>query len=308
MNRRSGLGRGLGALIPTESSDAGDDETGVALRELPIGAVSPNRYQPREHFDEDSLANLTASVREMGVLQPILVRPNDDGSYELIAGERRWRAAKRAGLATIPALVRRVEDGGALEQALVENLHRQDLNPLEEAAAYQQLIEDFGLTQEAVAQRVGKSRSAVANTLRLFQLPPSVQRLLVDGRLSAGHARALLATPDRTSQEALAVVIVERGLTVRDAEHLVRDHLAPPEPVVPESALPAEDEPSVPAPPALREPAVLELEELLSARLDTRVSVMVGGRKGKIVVEFADLDDLERIYRIITPPGTRLEP
>ena len=165
--RRSGLGRGLGALIPTEAS--GDDD--ASLQEIPTTSIVPNRYQPREHFDEDTLASLTASVREIGVLQPILVRRSTDGTYELIAGERRWRAAKRAGLPMIPALVRDVPDVHALEQALVENLHRQDLNALEEAAAYQQLIEDFQLTQEEVAQRVGKSRSAVTNSLRLFQLP-----------------------------------------------------------------------------------------------------------------------------------------
>jgi ParB family chromosome partitioning protein len=280
---------------------------GSSLTELPCSAVIPNRFQPREHFDEEALASLTASIREMGVLQPILVRPAVDDQYEIIAGERRWRAAKRAGLQHIPAIVREVEDTAALEHALVENLHRQDLNPLEEAAAYQQLMEDFGLTQEAVAQRVGRSRSAVANTLRLFQLPPSLQRMIADGRLTAGHARALLATPDRDLQEELADEILNRGLSVRDIEQLVRDRLAPkadpvPEPV-PEPAVPGSPRPA----PALREPAVLELEELLSARLNTRVSVSLSGKRGRVVVEFADLDDLERIYRVITPPGTILE-
>lgn len=172
MARRSGLGKGLGALIPTEVA-----EQGGGLRDIPISQVRPNRFQPRQHFDEESLVGLTDSVREIGVLQPVLVRSSGDG-FELIAGERRWRAAKRAGLQTIPAIVRETEDAGSLEQALVENLHRDDLNPLEQAAAYQQLIEDFGLTQEQVAARVGKSRSAVSNTLRLFQLPPAVQRLV----------------------------------------------------------------------------------------------------------------------------------
>ena len=300
MNKRSGLGRGLGALIPADG--AVRSAAGNSLQEIPIAAISANRYQPREFFDEESLNSLTASIREMGVLQPVLVRPVDEESYELIAGERRWRAAKRAGLQLIPAIVREIEDTGALEQALVENLHRQDLNALEEAAAYQQLIEDFHFTQEQVAQRVGRSRSAVANTLRLFQLPPTIQRMVAEGRLSAGHARALLTTPDRELQEELADEILNRNLSVRDAETLVRDRTAPP---IPEDPSPA---PGPRTPPPLREPAVLELEELLSARLSTRVSVTLSGRRGRVVVEFADLDDLERIYRIITPPGTTFEP
>ena len=306
MNKRSGLGRGLGALIPT--GGAVDTAAGSSLTEIPVASVVPNRFQPREHFDEEALASLASSIREMGVLQPILVRPAVDDQYEIIAGERRWRAAKRAGLQHVPAIIREVEDTAALEHALVENLHRQDLNPLEEAAAYQQLMEDFGLTQELVAQRVGRSRSAVANTLRLFQLPPSIQRMIADGRITAGHARALLATPDRELQEELADEILNRGLSVREVEQLVRDRLAPPTEVEPEP----DPQPVAPAnpvrtPPALREPAVLELEELLSARLNTRVSVSLSGRRGRVVVEFADLDDLERIYRVITPPGTVLD-
>jgi ParB family chromosome partitioning protein len=304
MNKRTGLGRGLGALIPT--GGALDAAAGSSLTELPVAAIVPNRFQPREHFDEDALASLTASIREMGVLQPILVRPAVDDQYEIIAGERRWRAAKRAGLQHIPCIVREVEDTSALEHALVENLHRQDLNPLEEAAAYQQLMEDFGLTQELVAQRVGRSRSAVANTLRLFQLPPSIQRMIGDGRLTAGHARALLATPDRDLQEELADEILNRGLSVREVEQLVRERMAP----APEPEAPVDPQPVAPpprTPPALREPAVLELEELLSARLNTRVSVSLSGKRGRVIVEFADLDDLERIYRVITPPGTILE-
>ena len=277
------------------------------MTELPVAAVIPNRFQPREHFDEEALTSLTASIREMGVLQPILVRPAVDDQYEIIAGERRWRAAKRAGLLHIPAIIREIEDTAALEHALVENLHRQDLNPLEEAAAYQQLMEDFGLTQELVAQRVGRSRSAVANTLRLFQLPPSLQRMIADGRLTAGHARALLATPDRDLQEELADEILNKGLSVRDIEQLVRERLAPKEPVA-EPEAPASTPTSSRSQPPLREPAVLELEELLSARLNTRVSVSLTGKRGRVVVEFADLDDLERIYRVITPPGTVLEP
>jgi ParB family transcriptional regulator, chromosome partitioning protein len=302
--RRSGLGRGLGALIPSEVTAAPD----AALQEIPTGAISPNQYQPRAHFDEETLSSLTASIRELGVLQPILVRRRDDGTFELIAGERRWRAAKRAGLPTIPALVRDAEDVSSLEQALVENLHRQDLNALEEAAAYQQLVEDFGLTQEEVAKRVGKSRSSVANALRLFQLPSPVQRMISDGRLSAGHARALLMTPDRALQESLADEVLREGLSVREVEQRLRQPMVsePARPPAAAEADPAAAAKDAPEPGALRDPAVLELEELLSARLNTRVSVSLTAKRGRVVVDFADLDDLERIYRIITPPGTEL--
>jgi ParB family transcriptional regulator, chromosome partitioning protein len=294
--RRSGLGKGLGALIP---SDVVRDQ-GSALRELPLGAIEPNRLQPRDTFDEEALVSLTASIREMGVLQPVLVRPLDDDRYELIAGERRWRAAKRAGLPTIPAVVRAADDEGSLEQALVENLHREDLNAIEEAAAYQQLIDEFGLTQDQVASRVGKSRSAVANALRLFQLPPSIQRLIVDGRLSAGHARALLGTPDRSFQEGLASRAADGGMTVRDVEEAVRHRL---ELEGPEGA--GGQEGSSPAPTRrLRPPGLLELEELLSEHLDTRVRVTMGAKRGKVVVEFATLEDLERIYRAMTEPDS----
>ena len=187
-----------------------------------MSTLSPNPNQPRVHFDEESLLELSASIAEMGVLQPILVRPLDGGNYELIAGERRWRAAQRAGLATVPAIVRTTDDLSSIEQALVENLHREDLTPLEEAAAYQQLIEDFHLTHEQLSARVGKSRSAITNTLRLLGLPPGVQHLLADGQLSAGHARALLGTPDRALQERLAREAVAEGWSVRMIEQAVR--------------------------------------------------------------------------------------
>lgn len=288
MARRSGLGKGLGALIPTDVTAGGSS----ALRELPISQISPNRYQPRGHFDEEALVSLTASIRELGVLQPVLVREVGTDEYELVAGERRWRAAKRAGLQTIPALVRDVEDVSSLEHALVENLHREDLNPLEEAAAYQQLIEDFDLTQEEVSVRVGKSRSAVANTLRLFQLPPSIQKLVAENQLSAGHARALLGTPDRSFQEALARRAVTEGLSVREVEEAVRQRQ--------ELAGGGEGAGKEAATRRLRPPGLLELEDLLSAHLDTRVKVSMGTRRGKVVVEFADLEDLERIYRAMT--------
>jgi ParB family chromosome partitioning protein len=288
--RRSGLGKGLGALIPNEV--VGDRTS--ALLEVPVSSVRPNPHQPRVAFDEEALASLTASIREMGVLQPILVRRVDDG-YELIAGERRWRAARRAGLPTIPAITRDVTDLASMEQALVENLHRQDLNPLEEAAAFQQLIEDFGLTHEQLSARVGKSRAAITNTLRLFQLPPTVQKLVAEGQLTAGHARALLGTPDRSFQEALSRRAVTDQLSVRSVEEAIRDRneLGG----APRTAKAAEKAGG------LRPPGVLELEELLSGHLDTRVAVDIGGRRGKVVIDFADLEDLERIYRAMTGPS-----
>jgi len=289
--RRSGLGRGLGALIPTEVMG----DKGAGLQELPVASIEPNRRQPREHFDEETLAALAASIREVGILQPVLVRSVGDDSYELIAGERRWRAARRAGLQTIPALVRVADDAGALEQALVENLHRQDLTALEEAAAYQQLIEDLGLTDDEVATRVGKSRASVSNTLRLFQLPASVQRMVADGQISAGHARALLGTPDRAFQETLAKRILNENLSVRAVEDAVRARN--------ESGPGGGFDPASPqAPRRLRPPGMLELEELLSAHLDTRVRVDMGAKKGRVLIDFATLEDLERIYRAMTEP------
>lgn len=302
MSRKSGLGRGLGSLIPTEYTESASAGEADSQREVPIAAVTPNPRQPRTHFDEESLAGLTASITEMGVLQPILVHSLGEGRYELIAGERRWRAAKRAGLQTIPIVVRDADtDADLLEQALVENLHRADLNAMEEAAAYQQLVEDFGLTQEQVAKRVGKSRTAVANTLRLFQLPPAIQALVADDQLTAGHARALLGTPDRAYQAALAQRILRDGLSVRDTEEAVRARAGGGEPE-PEPADPGDR--SRPggskAPPVgkkLTEPGFLELEQLLSDHLDTRVSITAGAGRGRLVVEFADLADLERIYR-----------
>lgn len=288
--RKGGLGKGLGALIPTEVAESGD---APALRDIPVSAIEPNRHQPRERFDEESLSSLTASIRQLGVLQPVLVRPGEEPEhYELIAGERRWRAAKRAGLPTIPALVRQVEDMASLEQAVVENLHRADLNPLEEAAAYQQLIEDFNLTQEQLAGRVGRSRPAIANTLRLFQLTPQVQKLVAENQLTAGHGRALLGTPDRVYQEALAKRAVADGLSVREVEEAVRARNQEPEP---EPGSGQKTKPATPS--ALRPPGLLELEQLLAEHLDTRVAVSMGARKGRVVIDFATLEDLERIYR-----------
>ena len=223
MTRRSGLGKGLSSLIPAVDGGAaiGDDD-GPTLVEIPVAEIVANPHQPRVHFDEETLGELAASIAQIGVLQPVLVRRVGE-RYQLIAGERRWRAARRAGLPTVPAVIRVTDDVSAVEQALVENLHRADLTPLEEASAYQQLIEDFELTHDDVAQRVGKSRSAVTNTLRLLGLPPAVQHLLADGKLSAGHARALLGTPDRALQERLARQAASEGWSVRTVEEWVRN-------------------------------------------------------------------------------------
>jgi ParB family chromosome partitioning protein len=290
--RRSGLGRGLGSLIPSDAT-----ATTGALREIPVSAIHPNPHQPRKHFDEESLASLAASVRELGVLQPILVRELDgrDGEFELIAGERRWRAAKRAGLPTIPVVVKDVDDLASLEQAVVENLHRQDLNPLEEAAAYQQLLEDFGMTHEQLAERVGKSRVTITNTLRLFQLPPSIQKLVSEAAITAGHARALLGTPDRAFQEALARRIVAEGLSVRTVEDIVRERGDL------EATAPSGTTARPGRAPKLRQAGMQELEDLLGEHLSTHVKVQeTSGGGGKVIITFADLDDLERLYRVMT--------
>jgi len=304
MARRSGLGKGLSSLIPPGEALPRDEGAAATLIDVPIADITPNPHQPRVHFDEESLAELTASITQIGVLQPILVRPADRGTgYELIAGERRWRAARRAGLATIPAVVRHTDDLAAVEQALVENLHRQDLTALEEAAAYQQLIDDFELTHEALAERVGKSRSAITNTIRLLGLPPSIQHLLADGKLSAGHARALLATPDRGLQEQLAKRAVDEGWSVRVTEEAVKRGGADPDQSdVAAVATPAPNQDGAGIVPTtrLRPPGLLELEQLLADHLETRVNVQMGAKRGRISIDFADLEDLERIYRRMT--------
>jgi ParB family chromosome partitioning protein len=270
------------------------------LREVPVNLVRPNPHQPRQHFDEESLAALAASVRELGVLQPVLVRETGDGGeYELIAGERRWRAAKRAGLPTIPVVVKEADNLASLEQAVVENLHRQDLNPLEEAAAYQQLLEDFGMTHEQLAERVGKSRVTITNTLRLFQLPPTIQKMVSESAITAGHARALLGTPDRAFQESVARRIVAEGLSVRSVEEIVRERSEL------EATAPSATGARPGRRPKLRQAGMQELEDLLSEHLSTRVKVQEGSSGGgKVVIAFADLDDLERLYRTMTEPAS----
>jgi ParB family transcriptional regulator, chromosome partitioning protein len=304
--RQSGLGKGLGALIPIdnvtpgalsgrgsfEPGDGNASSTGQ-LVDIPIIDIRPNVYQPRSSFDDEGIESLAASIREIGVLQPVLVRQATDGGYELIAGERRWRAAKKAGLTSIPAVVKSADDTSALEQALVENLHRADLNPLEEAAAFQQLIDDFGFTHEQVAERVGKSRASVTNTLRLMQLSPAIQKLVLDAKLSAGHAKALLGTSDKAFQESLARRVVNEELSVRSTEEAVRLRMQP--------STGGASSKAQRAPKAERATGLFELEEVLAGVFDTRVSIeMVPNKKGRLSVEFADLNDLERIFRIMT--------
>jgi len=284
---KKGLGKGLDALIITNQNKQGTNyyaET-TGYQEVPIESISVNPYQPRDVFNEEALESLAASIQEVGVLQPILVRRKEANVFELIAGERRWRAAKRAGLQRIPAIVRDIEDLTSLEHALVENLHRQDLGALEEAVAYQQLIDDFGLSQDAVAQRVGKSRSTITNALRLLQLPASVQQFLLNGSITAGHARALLGLPSRQEQDQLAQRVVKDMLTVRDVEKIVRDGT------------------TLARKPKIRKErsvAELEVEQILAEKLSTRVGVTIGSQKGKIVIEFAGEDDLRRILQLFS--------
>jgi len=254
-----------------------------------IGAITPNPRQPRHNFDEDSLEELALSIREVGLLQPVVVRPVMPGHYELIMGERRWRACQRAGLEHIPAIVRGTADDDLLREALMENLHREQLNPLEEAAAYQQLLDDFGATHDELAHKVGRSRPHISNTIRLLHLPPAVQRRVAAGVLSAGHARALLALDDPDAQDRLAHRIVAEGLSVRAVEEIV--------------AMGGDQPPKTRSAPARHPtaPGLTALANRLSDAFDTRVKVELGRRKGKIVVEFASLEDLERIVTAMSP-------
>ena len=308
MARPTGLGKGLDALIPGRdprkpTRDGGDgDGSGFGLRNLDVKSISPNPNQPRIHFDDESLAELAASIRAVGLLQPILVRPKagSTNSFELIAGERRWRASQRAGLTVIPALVRETDDVASVEQALVENLHRQDLTPLEEAAAYKQLLDDFSMTHEQVAEKVGKTRSAITNSLRLLALPPSIQQLLADGRLSGGHARALLALTDRTTQEQLARQCANDGWTVRAVEEAVRQNLGRTKATSKTTSTNSSTTKTSTKSTTMPQPGLVELERLLGEHLATNVSVTSTNGRGKVVVEFADLNDLERIYRAMT--------
>ncbi|WP_018654238.1 ParB/RepB/Spo0J family partition protein [Actinomadura flavalba] len=323
--QRRGLGRGLNALIPQAPPPPAsplDDEVGGTARpgggpgpagprsagehaapvqevagaffaELPPRAIRPNPRQPREHFDEDALAELAESISIVGLLQPIVVRRIDDADheFELIMGERRWRASQEAGLAAIPAIIRATSDDDLLRDALMENLHRQQLNALEEAAAYQQLLDDFGVTHEQLATRIGRSRPHISNTLRLLNLPPAVQRRLAAGVISAGHARALLSLDSIEAQEHLAQRIVAEGLSVRAIEEII-------------ALREADDGPAAPRPGRRKKPMAPGLKQLadrLSDRYETKVRVDLGRNKGKIVVEFATLEDLDRIIKSMAP-------
>lgn len=329
--KRRGLGRGLGALIPSSSTDEAGvsamptrpvdlffpepqgrksrsaasgtskpamestpdlvEVPGARFMELPVGEIHPNRKQPRTVFDEDDMAELVHSVKEIGVLQPIVVRKSSeegDQPYELVMGERRWRASQAAGLETIPVIVRETTDDNLLRDALLENLHRSQLNPLEEAAAYQQLLEDFGTTHEQLADKIGRSRPQVSNTLRLLKLPPVVQRRVAAGVLSAGHARALLALPGPDAMEQLAQKIVAEGMSVRATEEAVQLYQAP-----------ANAHKAHSSRPNPRHERLDFLASSLSDRLDTNVKISLGARKGKVSIEFASVEDLNRIMDVL---------
>jgi ParB family transcriptional regulator, chromosome partitioning protein len=304
--QRRGLGKGLGAVIPTTAPEAAPrpreevtaEPAAAHFAEVPIGAITPNPRQPRQTFDEQALDELAASIRIVGLLQPIVVRPLGGGSYELIMGERRLRAAKLAGIDTVPAIVRDAGDDDMLRDALMENLHRQQLNAMEEAAAYQQMLDDFGVTHEELAARIGRSRPHISNTLRLLNLPPAVQRRVAAGVLSAGHARALLGLEDVNRQEQLAGRIVAEGLSVRAVEEII---------ALGESGEPKQAARRKSATKPVN-PRIRELAAELSELYETKVSVDLGKRKGKIVVEFASLDDLERIIAAMTPNSDRHQP
>jgi ParB family transcriptional regulator, chromosome partitioning protein len=290
VNRRGGLGRGLAALIPP--GEAGPVGTARAsLAELPVDAIEPNPQQPRDVFDDAELDGLAISIRDLGLLQPVVVRPTGEDTYELIAGERRLRASKRAGLDRIPAVIRHTEDSALLKEALVENIHRVQLNPLEEAAAYQQLLEDFDFTQEELATSLGKSRPSIGNTLRLLQLPEGVQRRVAAGVLSAGHAKALLAlSDDPDTMERFAGRVVAEGMSVRALEELIRLTLLEPDP----NRVRAKARGS-----RLTAPGLVELQDDLSDALRARVRISMGARRGKLQVDFGSVDDLERIVGVI---------
>jgi ParB family chromosome partitioning protein len=306
--QRRGLGRGLGSLIPTNpppgedpvvrkeperpaESDGGPalaPVAGASFADLPIDSILPNAQQPRQVFDEEAMGELVQSIREVGLLQPVVVRRRGDG-YELVMGERRWRACQEAGLPTIPAIVRDTDDTDMLRDALLENLHRAQLNPLEEASAYQQLLDDFGCTHDELASRIGRSRPQISNTIRLLKLSPAVQRRVAAGVLSAGHARSLLAVEDPELQDRLAQRVIAEGISVRGLEELV--------------ALGETGTGRVRRVPRAKPtaPGLAELAERLSDRLETRVRVDLGRSKGKVTVEFASLDDLRRIVDIMDP-------
>lgn len=297
MAKRGGLGRGLSALIPG-APEAGESASG--LLEVPVNAVAPNPKQPRTRFDEETIGALAASIREVGILQPIVVRRAGDGRYEMIAGERRLRAAKAAGLATVPVVVRDSDDQDLLREALIENIHREDLGPIEQAEAFRQLLEELGLKQEELAERVGVSRSHIANTIRLLGLPLEVQQLLTDEKLTAGHARALLSLGDQEAMTSLALRVAAEDLSVRQTEEVVRRFVEAPKATT--------DEKTAKAVEKQLDASLAEVEEILSEQLATRVSIQMGAKRGKVVIEFGSPDDLERIVSEIIGSGPGLAP
>ena len=289
MNRKA-LGKGINALIP--DFEIGVPEPGVSgkqgvtqTRELLIDEISPNRFQPRKYFDDDKLEELVTSIRENGILQPVVVQKSETG-YELVAGERRWRASKKAGLKKIPAMIREVSDTKALELAIIENIHRQDLNPIEEAEAYKRLAEDFSLTQEMIAEKVGKSRAAIANILRLLNLSRNIQENLISGKLSMGHARALLGLDNTGQMQAMSQEILKQGLTVRQTESKV-NRLKKPEILKLASSM------------KKKNIFIRDLEKELERKLGTKVEVSPKKTGGKLVVSYYSDDDLERIQNLI---------
>lgn len=295
MSKRGGLGRGLSALIPG-APEAG--ETARGLLEVPTNAIAPNPKQPRSRFDDASLAELAASIREVGILQPLVVRRAGQG-YEVVTGERRLRAAKLAGLATVPVVLRDSEDSDLLREALIENIHREDLDPIELAEAFRQLLDELGLKQEELADRVGVSRSHIANTIRLLSLPLKVQQLLTDERISAGHARALLALGDAGSITSLALRVAAEDLSVRETEEIVRRYVEGPA---------RKETRDRPAAETDGEANLAEVEEILSEQLATRVSIRMGRKRGQVVIEFGSADDLDRIVSEIIGSGPGLAP
>lgn len=281
--REHGLGKGLSALIPRSAS-----QPDGGLREVPVSAIAPNPWQPRTHFDPAELEELAQSIKQHGVLQPVLVSQQPDGTFQLIAGERRWRAVQLAGLNTVPALVKEVTPQASLELALVENIQRRDLNPLEEAHAYRQLLDDHGLTQEALAQRIGKSRVSVTNTLRLLQLPDEVLEALAAGELSEGHARAILMASGNEARLALLRRVLEDRLSVRETEALARQLNAP----AADEVVATEDE-------RPRDADVERLEDAFRQALGTRVRLVRGRTGGRLVIHFFSDDELQGIYDLI---------
>jgi len=284
VTRRTGLGRGLAALIPP------GEDVKASLIEVDIDALVPNPHQPREVFDDEELEGLAASIKDMGLLQPVVVRQRAEQGYDLIAGERRVRAARMAGLERLPAIVRHTEDADLLKEALVENIHRVQLNPLEEAAAYRQLLDDFGFTQEELAASLGRSRPSITNAMRLLSLPAPIQRRVAAGVLSAGHARAVLGLPGATEQEAVAERIVSEGLSVRATEELVRLKLLDD----PETDRRRRRSPRHPVPGGM-----VDLQDDLTQALRTRVRISMGAKRGRMQIEFGSVEDLERIVDVI---------